>query len=107
LSDETASRERLCTVTYGEERRTFSGQVGARLLDVIMANEPDHRHVCGGNGFCTSCRVRLEEGSLGRPNHVERERLGARCGELRLACQCRLEGDVTVVPPKASTLIDW
>ncbi len=97
----------LCTVTYGEDRQTFRAKVGTRLLDAILAHQPDHRHVCGGNGFCTSCRVRVEEGSLTRPNHLERERLGARCGELRLACQCRLEGDVTVVPPKASTLIDW
>ena len=96
-----------CTITYGEDRRKFNARPGTRLLDAILAHEPNHRHVCGGNGFCTSCRVHLEQGSLGRPSRLERERLGYRCGELRLACQCRLEGDVTIVPPRASTFIDW
>jgi ferredoxin len=97
----------LCTVTYGDEKRQFRAPTGSRLLDVILVHEPEHRHVCGGNGFCTSCRVRVDEGTLSRPNELERERLGKRCGELRLACQCRLVGDVTVIPPRASTLIDW
>ncbi|HZT95309.1 MAG TPA: 2Fe-2S iron-sulfur cluster-binding protein [Chloroflexota bacterium] len=96
-----------CTVTYGADQRTFAAQVGQRLLDVILANEPDHRHVCGGNGYCTSCRVRVEAGHLSPPNRTERERLGSRCGELRLACQSHLIGDVTVIPMVTGSLIDW
>ncbi len=83
------------------------GREGECLLDVILAHNPEHLHVCGGNGFCTSCRVRVVSGELSAPTRLERERLGDRCGGLRLACQSRLTGDVAVVPAAAASLIDW
>lgn len=97
----------MCVVTYGPDKRTFEARVGSRLLDAILAFEPDHRHICGGNGYCTSCRVRIEAGELSAPSRTERERLGARCGELRLACQSYLTGDVTLSPATTASLIDW
>lgn len=96
----------LCTVTYGEAADSFPAETGDRLLDVILANAPHHPHVCGGNGFCTSCRVEVQ-GALSPPSHLERERLGNRCGRLRLACQARVAGDVTAISRVRSTLIDW
>jgi ferredoxin len=96
-----------CIITYGTERHTFEAKVGSRLLDAILDHESEHMHVCGGNGFCTSCRVTVEEGKLSPPSRLERERLGARCGELRLACQSYITGDVTVTPAVRASLIDW
>ena len=52
-----------CVVTYGTDRRRFEAAAGSRLLDAILAYEPGHTHVCGGNGFCTSCRVTVQAGS--------------------------------------------
>jgi adenylate cyclase len=95
-----------CTIKYGTGGRIFEGATGARLLDVILANEPTHRHVCGGNGFCTSCQVQVE-GDLSPPSRLESERLGSRCGPVRLACQSFLTGDVTVVPLVHASLVDW
>jgi ferredoxin len=96
-----------CTITYGSDRRRFEGRVGDRLLDAILAHATEHLHVCGGNGFCTSCRVMVEAGNLSPPSRLERERLGSRCGECRLACQSFLTGDVTIVPLARASLIDW
>lgn len=60
--------------------------------------------VCKGQGLCTTCYVRVlsEPEHLSEMSDLEREgitRLGLAAGEgevLRLACQARVEGDVTV-----------
>lgn len=97
-----------CTITYGATRHSFDAPYGTRLLDAILTYEPGHLHVCGGHGFCTSCRVRVISGEgLSPPNRLERERLGSRCGPLRLACQTRVVGDVEIEPGVRASLIDW
>ncbi len=61
---------------------------------------------CGGQGICTTCACTVEEGTanlepMGRSEHKtlaeERGEAALRSGRLRLACQARLRGDVTVV----------
>lgn len=85
---------------YGQ--REVAARRGQRLLDVLMAAGIDHRHVCGGLGFCTSCRVEVVQGerNLSPVSRLERERLGRDAGCLRLACQATIAGPVAVrVPP--------
>ena len=84
---------------YGD--LSVAGTPGQRLLDVILDAGIDHRHICGGNGFCTSCRIEVLEGadSLSPVSPLERERLGPRAGRLRLACQAHIRGDVHVQVP--------
>lgn len=85
---------------YGEQ--TLQVRPGGRLLDTLLDAGVDHRHICGGRGFCTSCRVEILEGAdhLSPVSALERERLGHDAGRLRLACQTRLLGPVRVrVPP--------
>jgi ferredoxin len=89
-------------VTYGD--RTLSAATGQRLLDVILDADIEHRHICGGRGFCTSCRVEVLQGAdqLSPVNLTERERLGSDAGHLRLACQTLVFGPARVrVPPPA------
>lgn len=79
---------------------------GQRLLDAILAAGIDHRHICGGRGFCTSCRVEVLTGeeALSPVSGLERERLGRDAGRLRLACQTTIHGDARVsVPPPISS----
>lgn len=97
----------MSTVSYGKSGDSFEVPTGTRLLDAILAHVPEHPHVCGGNGFCTSCRVTVQAGALSAPSRLERERLGSRCGLLRLACQSYVEGDVSVVSTVKASLIDW
>jgi adenylate cyclase len=88
------------TVRYGD--RALPARRGDRLLDAILCAGVEHRHICGGHGFCTSCRVEV----LGNPAGLspvcalERQRLGRDAGPLRLACQCRIEGDVHIRPAR-------
>lgn len=95
-----------CTITYGETG-TFESEIGERLLDAILTHRPEHRHLCGGNGFCTSCRVALKAGQLSQRSRLEYERLRGLPPDVRLACQSYLIGDVTVEPLVRASLIDW
>jgi ferredoxin len=91
----------------GRVRLEYGGDVipatrGQRLLDAILQAGIDHRHICGGRGFCTSCRVEVvaEAEGLSAVSALERERLGPEAGRLRLACQTTLQGSVAVRVPK-------
>lgn len=101
MDDMTASGTgaRGLRVRYGD--RTIDVRRGQRLLDAILAAGIDHRHICGGNGFCTSCRVEVIDGSenLTPVSALERERLLSNAGKLRLACQTCVLGPAAVKVP--------
>lgn len=84
---------------YGEQEVEASS--GDRLLDAILNAGIEHRHVCGGHGFCTSCRVEILDGTenLSPVSSLERDRLGGEAGRLRLACQTRIQGPVRLRVP--------
>jgi ferredoxin len=86
-------------VEYGSE--VVEAEAGQRLLDAILGAGIDHRHICGGRGFCTSCRVEVisESDGLSPVTALERERLGRDAGRLRLACQTSVRGPATVRVP--------
>jgi ferredoxin len=85
---------------YGEH--TIWVTTGERLLDAILGAGFDHRHICGGHGFCTSCRVEVvgERRGLSPVGPLEKERLGPQAGKLRLACQTRIMGPCEVRTPQ-------
>jgi len=72
----------------------------ASLLDISMENKIPHLHECGGNGKCTTCRVRILEGNqnLTSRTFLEREMAQMRNWDpsIRLACQTYLKGDVSL-----------
>ena len=83
--------------------RYISAVPGQRLLDVILDSGIEHRHICGGHGFCTSCRVEIIAGHehLSPVSPLERERLGPLAGAIRLACQTHIQGPAHVRPAQA------
>lgn len=72
----------------------------ASLLDVSIENKITHLHECGGQGRCTTCRVRILDGiqNLSRPTQVEKASAYARKWDpsIRLACQAHAKGDVSL-----------
>lgn len=94
------AEDRATYLRYGDS--IIETRAGNRLLDVILSAHPEHRHICGGRGFCTSCRVEVIEGEEGLSpvSTLERERLGGDAGRLRLACQTRLLGEAAVRVPR-------
>jgi ferredoxin len=99
------SRKSPTRVKLRYEENYLEADKGERLLDIILNAGIGHRHVCGGNGFCTSCRVEVVEGSdnLTPISHLEIDRLGKDAGRLRLACQTRIYGPAWVHVPAPSS----
>ncbi|NMM47312.1 adenylate/guanylate cyclase domain-containing protein [Marinigracilibium pacificum] len=70
------------------------------ILDVSIENKIPHLHECGGNGRCTTCRVRVINGSenLSKTTVFERDLIRKRNWDpsIRLACQAKVYGDVSI-----------
>lgn len=70
------------------------------ILDVSIANKIPHLHECGGNGICTTCRIRVIDGlsSITKPTVKETEMARKRNWDpsIRLACQTRVRGEVSI-----------
>lgn len=70
------------------------------ILDTSIANKIPHLHECGGNGRCTTCRVRVLEGhqNITSRNMLEKQAAQLRKWDpsIRLACQCTVRGDVQI-----------
>ncbi|MCJ2052498.1 adenylate/guanylate cyclase domain-containing protein [Methylobacterium sp. J-070] len=75
---------------------------GTSVLEASRRNRIPHASVCGGRGRCSTCRIRVTDGSDGAPPPGRAEgavlaRIAAGPG-VRLACQFRPETDLAVVP---------
>ncbi|WP_440988956.1 2Fe-2S iron-sulfur cluster-binding protein [Haloarchaeobius baliensis] len=95
---------RTPTVRFAD--REVTCEVGDQLRAVLLAAEGHSPHNdvtqvanCGGNGLCGTCAVGVD-GEVSEPESRERRRLNLPPHDeergLRLACQTRVQGDVTV-----------
>lgn len=70
------------------------------ILAASLQVKIPHAHVCGGYARCTTCRVVVVEGLRNcLPRNADEQRLADRLHfspDIRLACQTRITGDVTV-----------
>lgn len=89
--------------------RQVAVPVGFTVLEASRFADIPHASVCGGRGRCSTCRVRVVRGLEALPAPSAGElRVLRRVGappNVRLACQLRPTGDVSVVPllpPEAS-----
>ncbi|KQT44535.1 hypothetical protein ASG43_14485 [Aureimonas sp. Leaf454] len=87
------------TVTYDGGRRVHGGY-GQTLLDISRESGIAHASACGGRARCSTCRVQILSGlpKLSPPGGAETRLLDriAAPPDVRLACQTRPMGDVTV-----------
>lgn len=101
---ESPAFRRTPTVRFGD--RELTCEVGDELRAVLLAAEgySPHNDVtqvanCGGNGLCGTCAVEVE-GDVDEMGTRERRRLNLPPHDeesgLRLSCQTRVQGDVTV-----------
>jgi adenylate cyclase len=95
------SRRGIVRVSY-PDGRTARMPNGFSVLEASRAARIPHASVCGGRARCSTCRVRVIAGGGGipAPSAVEQAVLDRiRAGPLvRLACQLRPAGDISVVP---------
>lgn len=87
----------VLTLLLQGERHELAYEPGRSLRDFLDATDYRVRSACLGLGACGLCRVRLLSGDSGEITATERLQLGDAIAEgLRLACQCRPAGDLTV-----------
>ena len=83
------------TVAY-DEGFSARGRRGLSILEMSLANDVPHAHVCSARARCGTCRVRVESGAalLSPRNETEQKTLArVAAGENdRLACQARVLG---------------
>jgi len=89
-------RDRALVQVDYDEGFSARGRRGLSILELSLANDVPHAHVCSARGRCGTCRVRVEAGeaSLSPRGDLERwtlDRVGAG-GAVRLACQARVLG---------------
>ena len=93
-------RRHLVTISY--PGRTVRVPRGWSVLEASRSFHLPHASMCGGRARCSTCRVRVSAGEKACPPAApdERkalERIGAP-PDVRLACQLRPQGDLSVIP---------
>ena len=97
-------------VHFTKEGKVVECEEGAKLRDVAVANDVElypglKKYLnCHGFGQCGECRVHVTEGmeNLSKKGLIEKLRIAVswfKIGhedKVRLACQCRVQGDVEV-----------
>ncbi|MFZ1816092.1 MAG: adenylate/guanylate cyclase domain-containing protein [Rhizobiaceae bacterium] len=92
---------RRVKITYGDGN-VVTSTPGNTILDISRAWGIPHMSVCGGRARCSTCRTLVISGKENCTPPTEAEslllkRLNAD-SSIRLACQCRVRGDVEVRP---------
>ena len=93
-------RRHLVTISY--PGRTVRVPRGWSVLEASRSFHLPHASMCGGRARCSTCRVRVSAGEKACPpaapdERAALERIGAP-PDVRLACQLRPQGDLSVIP---------
>jgi len=93
-------RKRLVSVSYPAQ--TVHVPRGWSVLETSRSFHLPHASMCGGRARCSTCRVRVMAGeefcpAAGIDEQATLDRIGAP-PDVRLACQLRPQGDISVVP---------
>lgn len=105
----------MAKITFVKEKKTIEVQPGTKLRTAAMHNgievyEGIHKVLnCHGFAQCGSCVMRVTKGeeNVSRPGLWERLRMILwRIGNenLRLSCQCRVNGDIEV---ESTPSLNW
>jgi len=89
--------------------REIEAKPGQTILDAALDNGIEIDHNCGGNCACSTCHIIVEEGmeNISEISEDEEDMLDTAPGltlDSRLACQCRLNGDVKIRIPKKKAI---
>lgn len=80
---------------------TFEVEKDKKLVLALEDNGIAILHRCGGKAKCTTCRVEILEGDFDDLTNIEKtafDNKGLVEDNIRLSCQVRVNGDMTVRP---------
>lgn len=88
----------MATIELVNDQIQMESKVGQTILEASLSHGINHIHACGGNAFCSTCRVYIEEGLENLNERTPQESILAdKLGlpsEIRLACQSIPTGPV-------------
>ena len=93
------------TIEFQPIGRRVKANPGESILEVAQDAGIGLSAICGGNGSCGACKVRLDKkAKVSEPDAAERKKLTTEEFErgLRLACRTKIQGDVVVDVPASS-----
>ncbi|WP_046173436.1 2Fe-2S iron-sulfur cluster-binding protein [Domibacillus indicus] len=79
----------------------FEVEAGKKLVLALEDNGVGILHRCGGKARCTTCRIEILEGDFEDVTAAEKKAFdekGLVEDNIRLSCQVRITGDMTVRP---------
>jgi adenylate cyclase len=90
------------------DNKTIYASPDSTVLEAMLKAKINHVHVCGGDARCTTCRIYIMDG-LGncRPRNEKEKQLAEKLGfpqDIRLACQTRISGNITIRRPVVDDL---
>jgi adenylate cyclase len=90
------------------DNKTILASPDSTVLEAILKAKINHIHVCGGNARCTTCRIYIMDGlSNCLPRNEKEKQLAEKMGfpqNIRLACQTRISGNITIRRPVVDDL---
>lgn len=82
------------------DKRSIEINKSDTVLETLLANGIEHTHVCGGNAYCSTCRIMILDGVQNCSPPTSAERALAKKLDfpfhVRLACQTKVSGDVSI-----------
>lgn len=101
--------EDRATITFQPMGRQVAAGLQETVMSVAVREDIPVRSDCGGSGTCGKCRVVPDPAeNVSAPTEAERKMLSSRqlSENVRLACQARVEGPVSVTIPEAFMDVD-
>ena len=90
------------------DNKTIYASPDSTVLEALLKAKINHIHVCGGNARCTTCRIYIMDGlSNCQPRNDKEKQLAEKLGlpeNIRLACQTRITGNITIRRPVVDDL---
>ncbi|MBO3697714.1 adenylate/guanylate cyclase domain-containing protein [Roseivirga sp. E12] len=90
----------MAKLEFSSDKKCIQTDPEETILDAALKHDIPHVHACGGNAFCSTCRVLVQEGLDKLPERNDKElALAKQLGlpeEIRLACQTKPQHDLKV-----------
>lgn len=96
------------TIEVVDRDETVEAEDGQDVLNALLEGGVEWMHACGGFCNCTTCRIKIEEGSENVSEMQEDEKNTLRRfqgeevleGDFRLSCQVNVYGDIKISEPE-------
>ena len=102
MANSKSHRKKYIIHYLGKNPKTVENH-GETILASSLKNKIRHQHVCGGKAECSSCRIAVVKGMTNCLPRTKKEQHVTRTLNLdrniRLACQTRIKGNVTISRP--------